>query len=114
MADEPARPDEVPPPPVSPEEDEDRDRPPGISDFVRRAVLAGLGAATRSKDDVMRIAAGEVRTWLDRMDLDEEIVKALSRMVVEVKTEIRFRTNDEGKLVPEATHDTKVKGAPKL
>ena len=28
----------------------------GITDFVRRAVSAGVGAAARSKDDIMRAA----------------------------------------------------------
>jgi hypothetical protein len=53
-----------------------------------------------------------VRSWLDRLDLDTEIVKAMSRMVLEVKAEIRFRPTD-GKLTPEATGDVKIKPAPK-
>ena len=43
----------------------DREREGGISEFVRRAVSAGVGAASRSKDDIMRAAAGEVRSWLE-------------------------------------------------
>ena len=82
-----------------------------ITDFVRRAVSAGVGAASRSKDDLMRAAAGEVRVWLDHLNLDDEIARVLSKMVIEVKTEIRFRPNDDGKLVPEATNDYKVKGS---
>ena len=31
-------------------------------------------------------------------------------MVIEVKTEIRFRPTDDGKLVPETSNDVKVKG----
>lgn len=81
----------------------------GISDFVRRAVSAGVGAASRSKDDIMRVAAGEVRTWLEHLNLNDEVVKVLSKMVIEVKTEIRFRTTEDGKLVPEASNDLKVK-----
>ena len=81
----------------------------GITDFVRRAVSAGVGAASRSKDDIMRVAAGEVRTWLEHLNFNDEIVKALGKMVIEVKTEIRFRTTDEGKLVPETSNDVKVK-----
>lgn len=81
----------------------------GISDFVRRAVSAGVGAASRSKDDIMRAAAGEVRTWLEHLNFNDEVVKALAKMVIEVKTEIRFRTTDEGKLVSETSNDVKVK-----
>jgi hypothetical protein len=87
----------------------DREREGGISDFVRRAVSAGVGAASRSKDDIMRVAAGEMRNWLERLNLNEEVVKALAKMVIEVKTEIRFRPTEDGKLVPETTNDVKMK-----
>ncbi|MBC8132358.1 MAG: hypothetical protein H7X95_05200 [Deltaproteobacteria bacterium] len=82
----------------------------GIADFVRRAVSAGVVAASRSKDDIVRVAATEMRGWLDHLNLDEEIAKALTKMVIEVKTEVRFRSTEDGKLVPEATNDVKVKG----
>jgi hypothetical protein len=85
----------------------------GITDFVRRAVSAGVGAASRSKDDIVRVAAGEVRNWLEHLNLHEELAKALAKLVIEVKTEIRFRPNDEGKLVAETTNDVKLKSPPK-
>jgi hypothetical protein len=81
----------------------------GISDFVRRAVSAGVGAASRSKDDIMRAAAGEVRTWLEHLNMNDEVVKALSKMVIEVKTEIRFRPTEDGKVVTETSNELKVK-----
>ena len=81
----------------------------GITDFVRRAVSAGVGAASRSKDDIMRVAAGEMRNWLEHLNLHEELAKALAKLVIEVKTEVRFRPNDEGKLVAETTNDVKFK-----
>src|SRR5437764_10954946 len=85
----------------------------GLSDFVRRAVSAGVGAASRSKDDIMRAAAGEMRNWLEHLNLHEELARALSKLVIEVKTEIRFRPTEDGKLVPETTNDVKVKGGPR-
>ena len=90
----------------------DRDREGGIGEFVRRAVSAGVGAASRSKDDIMRVAAGEMRNWLERLNLNEEVVKALAKMVIEVKTEIRFRPTEDGKLTPEASNDVKIKSTP--
>ena len=82
-------------------------------DFVRRAVSAGVGAAAgaaaRSKDDIMRAAAGEMRNWLEHLNFNEEVAKTLAKMVIEVKTEIRFRPNEDGKLVPETSNDVKVK-----
>ncbi len=80
-----------------------------ITDFVRRAVSAGVGAATRSKDDIMRAAATEMRNWLERLDVNNEVLKALSKMVIEVKTEIRFRPTEDGRLPPGTSNDLKVK-----
>jgi hypothetical protein len=87
------------------EERAERDR--GLSDFVRRAVSAGVGAAARSKDDIMRAAAGEMRTWLEHLNLNEELAKVLTKLVVEIKTEIRFRPTDDGKVAPEVVSDYK-------
>jgi hypothetical protein len=87
----------------------DREREGGIGDFVRRAVSAGVGAASRSKEDIMRAAAGEIRSWLEHLNLNEEFAKALAKMVIEVKTEIRFRPTEDGKLVSETSNEMKVK-----
>jgi hypothetical protein len=84
----------------------------GLSDFVRRAVSAGVGAASRSKDDIMRAAASEMRTWLERLDVNNEVLKVLSKMVIEVKTEIRFRPTEDGRLTPETSNEVKVKTPP--
>jgi hypothetical protein len=96
--------------PTSPRSAEERaEREHSLSDFVRRAVSAGVGAAARSKDDIMRAAAGEMRTWLDHLNMNEEIAKVLTKLVVEVKTEIRFRPTEDGKIVPETTNDYRIK-----
>ena len=58
----------------------------------------------------MRAAAGEMRTWLEHLNLNEELAKVLAKLVIEVKTEIRFRPTEDGKLVTETTNDVKVKG----
>jgi len=81
----------------------------GIADFVRRAVSAGVGAASRSKEDIMRAAAGEVRSWLEHLNLSDEIAKALANTVIELKTEIRFRPAEGGKMVPQTTSDGMIK-----
>lgn len=82
----------------------------GLSDLVRRAVSAGMGAASRGKDDIMRAAATEMRGWLDRLDLDGEIVRALSQMTIEIKAEIRFKPNEDGtKLIAETSTETTTK-----
>jgi hypothetical protein len=81
----------------------------GLSDLVKRAMAAGLDVASRSKDDFVRVATSEMRSWLDHMDVQSEIAKVLAKMVVEVKAEIRFRPKEDGTLVPEATTELKVK-----
>jgi hypothetical protein len=86
----------------------------GLSDLVKRAMSAGLEKASRSKDDLVRVATNEMRAWLDRLDLQSEIGKALTKMVVEVKAEIRFRPRADGKLEPETTDsEIKIKSPPK-
>jgi hypothetical protein len=83
----------------------------GLSDLVKRAMSAGLEKASRSKDDLVRVATNEMRAWLDRLDLQSELAKALTKMVVEVKAEIRFRPREDGKLEPETT-DSEIKIKP--
>ena len=81
----------------------------GLSDLVKRAMSAGLEVASRSKDDFVRVATTEMRAWLDRLDLQSELARALAKMVVDVKAEIRFRPRADGKLEPEAKSEIKVK-----
>jgi hypothetical protein len=80
----------------------------GLSDLVKRAMSAGLEVASRSKDDFVRVATTEMRAWLDRLDLQSELARALTKMVVEVKAEVRFRPRDDGKLEPEAKSEIKI------
>jgi hypothetical protein len=95
------------PPPAAEETSRERDR--GISDLFKRAVAVGLEAAGRSKDDFVRIASTEVRGWLDHLELDTELRKALSKMVLEVKAEIRFRPTEDGSLVSETESEMRVR-----
>ena len=81
----------------------------GLSDLVKRAMSAGLEVASRSKDDFVRVATTEMRAWLDRLDLQSELARALAKMVVEVKAEIRFRPRTDGKLEPETKSEIRVK-----
>jgi hypothetical protein len=81
----------------------------GLSDLVKRAMSAGLEVASRSKDDFVRVATTEMRAWLDRLDLQSELGRALSKMVVEVKAEVRFRPRTDGKLEPETKSEIKIK-----
>jgi hypothetical protein len=81
----------------------------GLADLVKRAISSGLEAAGRSKDDMVRVATAEMRNWLERLDLQSEFAKTLTKMVVEVKAEVRFRPREDGKLEPETQSEIKVK-----
>lgn len=91
-----------------PQSDPSNDKPDrGLTDFVKRAMSAGLEVASRSKDDIVRVATNEMRLWLDRLDVQSEIAKALTKLVVEVKAEIRFRPKEGGGLEPEIVSEIK-------
>ncbi len=85
----------------------------GLGDRVKRAMAAGLEAASRSKDDLLRAAGTEIGAWLERVDVQSELAKVLTKMVVEVKAEIRFRPREDGTLAAEIASDVKSKPAGK-
>src|SRR5260221_916146 len=94
-----------------------------LPDIVKRTFYAGLGAvftteegirkiasdfhlpkdvanfliqqAGSSKDEVLRILATEMRTFLETVNLNAELQKLLTSLSFEMKTEIRFIPNDE-------------------
>lgn len=104
-------------------EDDKRDPPPSaedsasgqrrISDRVKRAMAAGLEAASRSKDDLLRAAGTEIGAWLERVDLQSELAKFLSKTVVEVKAEIRFHPREDGTLAAQVSGDVDAKPSDK-
>ena len=94
-----------------------------IPDIVRRTILGGIGAvftseeairklagevtlpkdvvsfllqsANNSKDEVLRVVAKEVRSFLESANLSHELAKLLTQLSLELKTEVRFIPNDE-------------------
>ena len=94
-----------------------------IPDLVKKTVAAGLGAALATeegirklasdlplpkevatyllntadvtKDKIVEIIAREVREFLQTVNLNEILVKTLTQLSFEIKTEIRFIPNDE-------------------
>jgi hypothetical protein len=43
-----------------------------------------------TKHGLHRVVAKEIRSYLEKHDLGDELAKALSRVAIEIKTEIRF------------------------
>ena len=54
-----------------------------------------IGRADEYKGELFRLLQGELKTFLDRLDLGQELQKALSSMTLEMKTEIRFVPRSE-------------------
>lgn len=61
----------------------------------REIVTLVVQQADQVKSEVVRVVAGEVRTFLDEANIGEEIAKILTTLSFEIRTEIRFIPNDE-------------------
>src|SRR5438128_1342077 len=112
-----------------------------VTDALRRAVLGGVGnliaseemlrtavrdlklpkelvatilqQAEATKGEVVQALRREMRGFLDSMDAQTLMQKALTGLVLEVNAEIRFRPDDEGKLVPNVKVKSRTRGANK-
>lgn len=100
---------------------DDEDRSDRLSSSFRRKLSEGLtglldpegalgkgrdyvaGFAQGTKSEVVRMVASEVRSFLDTMDSVEMLQRVIAGLVVEVKAEIRFSVDKEGKLQPTLT-----------
>ncbi len=99
--------------------DEARGLGAGVSEVLRKAMVAGLGAvfmteegirtlvkdlklpkdavgfvlgqAEKSKDELMRIIGEEMRRFFESAALRRELIKLLSEVTIEVKAEIRLQ-----------------------
>ena len=54
-----------------------------------------VNTASAGKDEVLRVVAGEIRSFLETVNLSEEIAKMLTTLSFEVKTEVRFIPNEK-------------------
>lgn len=114
-----------------------------IPEIVRRTFYAGLGAvftteegirklasefhlpkdaanyliqqAASSKDELFRIFATELRSFLESVNLSGELQKLLTSLSFEIKTEVRFIPNDQaaGGVKPDIHRQVTVKKQPK-
>jgi hypothetical protein len=112
-----------------------------VPEIVRRLFYAGLGAvftteegvrrlatefslpkdvasylirqAQSTKDELFRIVAGELRGFLESLNLNEELQRLLTSLSFEIKTEIRFIPNDQKVLKPKIKNKVAVRRAPR-
>ena len=103
-----------------------------VPEIIRRTFYAGLGAvftteegmrkmatefslpkdvaryliqsAQSTKDELFRIVAGELRAFLESLNLNEELQRLLTSLSFEIKTEIRFIPNDQKLLKPKVSN----------
>ncbi len=107
-----------------------------VPDLVKRTFYAGLGAvftseegvrklanefslpkdvatylisqAQGTKDELFRIVAGELRGFLESLNLTDELQHLLTSLSFEIKTEVRFIPNDK-KLKPSIKQSVSVR-----
>jgi hypothetical protein len=107
-----------------------------LPDLLKRGILAGIGAlfmtedgvrsilgelklpkeaaqfvinqVGRTKEDLFRMIASEIRGFLDSTNISEELRKALTGMSLEISTTVRFKP-DQDKIKPEMKSVVKVK-----
>ena len=60
-----------------------------------------LSQVDETKNAMVRVAAHEIRDFLDATDLSTEIRKVLTSLSFEIRTEIRFIPNEKGGVRPE-------------
>jgi len=100
-----------------------------VPDIVKRTVLGGLGAvfateegirkfvqeahlpkevaaylldqAQATKKELYRIIGGEIREWLERVDLERVMLRILTSVTFEINTQVRLIPNEAGLVKPE-------------
>jgi hypothetical protein len=107
----------------------------GISETIKRAISTGVRGFMRSEENLRNLAGdiwnsdkveavgntiSNIRTevvtifgrefvkYLDRINLTDEVVKVLTAISLEVKTEIRFIPNDERLVTPDVKASVKL------
>ncbi len=78
----------------------------------KEAWVAVLSQLDDSKSGLYRIVAREVKDFLENTNFAEDLVRALTRLSFEIKTEVRFIPNDAGLAKPSMRSKVQVKTAP--
>jgi hypothetical protein len=112
----------------------------GISDYIKRAVLAGVGAVfmteegvrgflgdlklpkqtaqfvlnqvAKTKEDLFRIVTSEIRAFLESTQLSEELKKVLTSISLEISTKVRF-LDEKNRLRPELDPKIRIVNEPR-
>ncbi|PRQ09455.1 hypothetical protein [Enhygromyxa salina] len=68
---------------------------------IKRGQGLVTGVAQGTKEELVRMISQEVRGFLDKMDAADLVQEIVSGLVIEMKTEIRFRRDETGRLEPD-------------
>ncbi|MFV8752418.1 hypothetical protein ACNOYE_17875 [Nannocystaceae bacterium ST9] len=74
---------------------------------IRRGQGLVSGVAQGTKEELVRMISAEVRGFLDKMDAADLVQEIVSGLVIEMKTEIRFRRAEDGKLEPQIDNEVR-------
>ena len=72
-------------------------------------VEAGVGMINNVRSEIVSTFSKELVRYFDRLNLTDELVKLLTAISLEVKTEIRFIPNDKKLVKPDVKASVKVK-----
>jgi len=73
-----------------------------VGALVPKELMTAVGKQLDgAKDDALRLIGREVREFLEHINIGEELRKILTSVSFEIKTEVRFIPNEEGRLKPE-------------
>lgn len=78
----------------------------------KEAWFALLSQLDDSKSGLYRIVAREVKDFLENTNFAEDLVRALTKLSFEIKTEVRFIPNDAGLAKPNVRSRVQVKTQP--
>jgi len=87
----------------------------GIRKFVQEAHLPKeaaaylLDQAQATKKELYRIIGGELREWLERVDLERVLLRILTSVTFEITTQVRLVPNEAGLVKPEIKPRIKVR-----
>jgi hypothetical protein len=127
--------------PLIPPPDDDAGGRASLTDGVKKALLAGVGAlfmteegarrlardwklpkevagfigqqAQSAKDELLRLFSDEIRRFLESDSMRREFLKALTENTIEIRAEIRFHPQKDGAPRPEVTTSARRRPAAK-
>jgi hypothetical protein len=80
----------------------------GDAKLPKEALALLLGQLDETKNSLTRAVAKEMRDFLERTNLADELTRALTRLSFEIRTEVRFIPNDAPGAAPRPKIDTRV------